>query len=151
MKSQKIHLINVLTVTLVLLSAFIAVTTFLYLYPRDIVSHTATQTTQDQYRIGDEIRVSGSNQVFINGREDNVVALQCGVASYLVRTISLPTRSSDGVQDYNFAIGTVPQGVMASPPKCRVVSHTTYHIKFFLWFERTYEVKFSSNEFDIIK
>lgn len=149
--SRKTNAINLMTGTLVVLIVFMVVTTVLYLWPRQIVEPTTTTTTQSFYRVGDEIRVQGTGQVFITGREDNLITLQCGVASYLIRSISLPTVRGEAPTPYEFAIGNVPAGVKVSPPKCKVVTATTYHFKYFLWFERTYEVSFISNEFDIIK
>lgn len=147
----KRHAINFLTGTLVILIIFMVVTTTLYLWPRKLVEPLTTTTTQSAYMVGDEIRVSGTSELFVNGREDNVLFLQCGAASYLIRKIELPSVASNGPRDYEFAIGEVPQGVKASPPRCKVVTNTTYHIKFFLWLERSYNVSFESNEFDIIK
>lgn len=149
--SRKTHAINLLTGTLVVLIIFMVVTTTLYLWPRKLVEPRTTTTTQSAYMVGDEIRVTGTSELFVNGREDNILFLQCGAASYLIRTISLPSVASEGPRDYEFAIGNVPEGVKVSPPKCKVVTNTTYHIKFFLWFERSYNVSFESNDFDIIK
>ena len=147
MKHLKIRTINFLTTLIVLLILFGLLLMGLWAYPRKIVTPTTTQTTATEYRVGDTIYVKGYTEVFVEARVDNLVHLQCGAASYLVRTVSLPTTKMSG--EYNFAIGEVPQGVNTSPPRCKVSVLATYHVKFFLGLERTYEVEFTSNEFDI--
>ena len=131
--------------------ALFVVTTVMYFYPRKTVEPTTTQTTENAYQVGDVIEISGKVQVFMNGHQDNIGTLQCGVASYSIVRLSLPLTKSDGVMPYDFFIGTVPQGVIASPPKCKVVTYSTVHYRYFLWLERQYDVVYTSNEFDIIK
>lgn len=150
-QSSKAHAVNLLTYVLIILIVFMSITTIMYYLPRKIVEPITTNTTKTTYRIGDEIRVSGRSQVFVEGREDNIVTIKCGSSSYLIRSISLPTTKTNGAPEYEFAVGVVPNGILVSPPKCHIVTKTTYHVKYFLWFERDYIVTFTSNEFDIVK
>ena len=151
MTHAKTRAINLLTIILTFMVALFVVTTVMYFYPRKTVEPTTTQTDKNAYRIGDVIRVSGKVQAFMNGHQDNFATLQCGVASYSIVRISLPLTKTDGVMPYDFIVGQVPDGVMASPPRCRVVTYSTIHYRYFLWLERHYDVVYTSNEFDIIK
>jgi hypothetical protein len=141
--------INLLTGILSLLIVFGVVTMVLYFWPRKIVEPTYMQTTLTEYRVGDTVFVKGHTTIHINGRVDNVVTLQCGIATYQIRTISFPVTKQD--TDYQIPIGDIPDGVGASPPKCKVVSFGTYYFKYFLNFERAYTVTITSNDFIIIK
>lgn len=145
----KRHVINLLTAILSFLVVLIIVTTFFYFYPRKIVEPTYMQTTQTQYRVGDTVYVKGHTTISITGRVDNLVTLQCGIATYQVRTISFPVTKQD--TDYEIPVGNIPSGVSVSPPRCKIVNFGTYHFRYFLWFERTYEVTITSNDFIIIK
>jgi hypothetical protein len=143
----KRHAINLLTGILSLLIIFFSVTMVLYFWPRDIVEPTYMQTTQTEYRVGDLVYVKGHTKISINGRVDNIVTLQCGVATYQVRTISFPVAKTD--TDYEIPLGDIPQGVNASPPRCKIVNFGVYHFRYFLNFERTYNVTITSNDFVI--
>lgn len=145
----KRHIINLLTSILSFLIVLGTVTMVLYFWPRDIVEPTYMQTTQTEYRVGELVYVKGHTKISINGRVDNIVTLQCGIATYQVRTISFPVTKTD--TDYQIPLGDIPTGVQASPPKCKIVNFGTYHVKYFLNFERTYEVTMTSNDFVIIK
>lgn len=143
----KRHVINLLTAILSFLVLLGTVTMVLYFWPRQIVEPTYMQTTETEYSVGDLVYVKGHTTIHINGRVDNIVTLQCGIATYQVRTISFPVNKTD--TDYQIPLGDIPQGVQASPPKCKIVNFGTYHVKYFLNFEREYTVVITSNDFVI--
>jgi hypothetical protein len=50
-----------------------------------------------------------------------------------------------------FKLGIVPDGVIASPPSCQLVTESVYSVHTFLWFHREYTHTFYTNTFNIIK
>lgn len=146
---MKRHLVNALTVALTICIVFYSLVLFFYLYPRNIVEADTPRTTQDSYRVGDEVFVKGHTHIFVTGSDVNDVRLQCGDSMYFIKQVSLSIKPLD--TDYLFSLGAIPDGVMTSPPKCKFVTRTTYTVKTFLWFTRQYTHEFVTNEFNIIK
>lgn len=147
---KKLHPINLLTILLSLAMAFYVVMVFFYLYPRSIVEAPQSKTDKLEYRIGDPILVSGRTKVGVNAMSNNSVFISCGASEYVVQTFKLQMFKTEG--DYPaFKMGVIPDGVLASPPHCKLVTRTTYYVPTFLWFTREYEHTFETNDFTIIK
>lgn len=140
---------KILTWTLVLISVFMATNILLYTWPRKIVEANTPQTTKAFYARGEEVFVKGHTKVFVTGTDTNDVRLQCGNSQYFVKQLSLDVNPID--IDYVFSLGVIPFVAQPSPPTCRLVTTTTYYIKYFIMFTRTYQVTFETNEFIITK
>ena len=141
---------RLLTILLFLTSGLIVLNIFYYYYPRNIVEAPQSQTDKTEYRIGDPILVSGSTKVYVNADSDNTVFIRCGISSYVVQSFKLRMYKTEG--DYPaFKLGIVPDGVLASPPSCQLVTESVYSVHTFLWFHRDYTHTFYTNTFNIIK
>jgi len=141
---------RLLTILLFLTSGLIVLNIFYYYYPRNIVEAPQSQTDKTEYRIGDPILVSGSTKVYVNADSDNTVFIRCGISSYVVQSFKLRMYKTEG--DYPaFKLGIVPDGVLASPPSCELVTESVYSVHTFLWFYRDYTHTFYTNTFNIIK
>ncbi|MEI7632015.1 MAG: hypothetical protein WCJ60_01685 [bacterium] len=147
---RKLHPINLLTVLLSVGIIFYLVLGIFYVYPRDIVEAPQSKTDKTEYKIGDPIFVSGHTKVSVNADSINNVFVSCGASEYVVQTFKLKMFKTEG--DYPaFKMGVVPDGVLASPPYCKLVTRTTYRVPTILWFTREYEHTFETNDFTIIK
>ena len=141
---------RLLTILLFLTSGLIVLNIFYYYYPRNIVEAPQSQTDKTEYRIGDSILVSGSTKVYVNADSNNTVFIRCGISSYVVQSFKLRMYKTEG--DYPaFKLGIVPDGVLASPPSCELVTESVYSVHTFLWFYRDYTHTFYTNTFNIIK
>ena len=141
---------RLLTIFLFLISGLIVLSIFFYYYPRNIVEAPQSQTDKIEYRIGDSILVSGSTKVYVNADSNNTVYIRCGISSYVVQSFKLRMYKTEG--DYPaFKLGIVPDGVIASPPNCQLVTESVYSVHTFLWFYREYTHTFYTNTFNIIK
>lgn len=150
MTHAKTKVINLFTVILSVFVIFFLVVTFMYFYPRNIVEAPQSQTDKTEYRIGDPILVSGSTKVYVNADSNNTVYIRCGISSYVVQSFELRMYKTEG--DYPaFKLGIVPDGVLASPPSCQLVTESVYSVHTFLWFHREYTHTFYTNTFNIIK
>ena len=141
---------RLLTILLFLTSGLIVLNIFYYYYPRNIVEAPQSQTDKTEYRIGDSILVSGSTKVYVNADSNNTVFIRCDISSYVVQSFKLRMYKIEG--DYPaFKLGIVPDGVLASPPSCQLVTESVYSVHTFLWFHRDYTHTFYTNTFNIIK
>jgi len=141
---------RLLTILLFLTSGLIVLNIFYYYYPRNIVEAPQSQTDKTEYRIGDPILVSGSTKVYVNADSNNTVYIRCDISSYVVQSFKLRMYKIEG--DYPaFKLGIVPDGVLASPPSCQLVTESVYSVHTFLWFHRDYTHTFYTNTFNIIK
>ena len=150
MTHAKTKVINLFTVILSVFVIFFLVVTFMYFYPRNIVEAPQSQTDKTEYRIGDPILVSGSTKVYVNADSNNTVYIRCGMSSYVVQSFKLRMYKTEGNYPA-FKLGIVPDGVLASPPSCQLVTESVYSVHTFLWFHREYTHTFYTNTFNIIK
>lgn len=148
MNMKKIHPINLLTILLSITIAAYTVIGFFYIYPRNIVEAPQSKTDKLEYRVGDPIFVSGYTKVGVNAMSTNNVFISCGASEYVVQTFTLRMYKTEGNYPA-FKMGVVPDGVLASPPLCKLVTRTTYHVPTFLWFTRNYQHTFETNSFSI--
>ena len=150
MTHAKSKAINLLTIILTFMVALFVVTTVMYFYPRTIVEAPQSTTDKLEYRIREDVLVSGYTKVNVNAMSTNDVYIECGASSYVVQTFTLKMYKTEGSYPA-FKLGIIPNGVTASPPTCKMVTRSTYHVHTFLWFTRDYHHTFETNSFSIIK
>lgn len=115
-----------------------------WFYPRQTVQVLDYQTTQDKYRVGEELFVTTKSEVFFNGVSNYDVRLLCDGGRYLLKsfevtstpTIHQPTRTS---------VGIVP--VIPTPDNCVVRTQATHTIQVLPYLTRTYTNQWETNRF----
>lgn len=148
---MKTHLLARITAILMFhLAGLIVLSAVMFYFPRNIVEAPQSQTDKSEYRIGEPILVSGSTKVYVNADSDNTVYIRCGISSYVVQSFKLRMYKTDGNYPA-FKLGIVPDGVLASPPSCQLVTESVYSVHTFLWFHREYTHTFYTNTFNITK
>jgi len=112
--------------------------------PRQTVEVTDFRTTQESYRVGEELVVTSKGATYFDGQSTYDIRLNCDGGRYLLKSFTVTTKPSE-LKHSQTSVGVVP--VIPTPDWCVVRTQATHTVQILPFIKKTYTNQWETNRF----